>query len=435
MNNRTVLASLFCLILLSTSVTFAAPKDIQRHWSGSSVNTLLEKGIIMGYPDGSFRPDSGITREEASVVLACFIKELADDVVVDSCGQAGDAGELDEDGCPEGIVFNDVEDYRWSYEAISFLVGNRIISGYPNDIFNPRGYLTREEFATMIYNCFNQCNCEGESIVGEGDSPIDLPQTVHFKDISGSYASEKIIKLSGKGIINGYKDGSFKPKNTVTRGEVATVLFKLSGWLEIPPSVEIPEKMVIEVPYISQLYPVSAVVGCEGTSLLSGLHSKGYALNVGLKEFLDGMPKHPSNPAKGFVGSPYVADKAKKTRTTIFPAKLTEYARAFGKVDDISGSGAKVIQGEIAMGNPVVVYVTMWWEKPYYRTYNIEGSFQTLLSNNHAVLVCGYDYKNGHYYISDPYNSKTPGKEYKYWIDGNTFEKIYDERRQAIAVR
>ena len=119
-------------------------------------------------------------------------------------------------------------------------------------------------------------------------------------------------------------------------------------------------------------------------------------------------PKPPPTPAKGFVGSPYRADPTKKTRTTIYPTKLAEYGRQYGNVIDLTGATTQQIQLEVLSGNPVVAYVTLYWQTPYYRYYNIEGQTQRLLSNNHAVLVCGYNAANHTYYIADPYNVSRP---------------------------
>jgi hypothetical protein len=50
--------------------------------------------------------------------------------------------------------------------------------------------------------------------------------TTTFSDISGSYAVNEIQALSNAGIIAGYKDGTFHPKNNMTREEFATILAK-----------------------------------------------------------------------------------------------------------------------------------------------------------------------------------------------------------------
>ena len=61
--------------------------------------------------------------------------------------------------------------------------------------------------------------------VKEEPVPVE-PQEPILKDISGHWAADNINKLVALGAINGYPDGSFKPNNTITRAEFATVLVK-----------------------------------------------------------------------------------------------------------------------------------------------------------------------------------------------------------------
>lgn len=372
------------LILLSLNITnvSATPRDVQYHWAGTEINTLLEKGVLHGYDDGRFKPDRYITADEA---LSLFVSAARYQ------GLASEKG-LDTD---------------------SFFC-----TGGPN--------LTREDLASLIYKYYEQ-----------SDLTIDFDQnkTCPFTDITGCAARGSIIELYKMGLIKGYKDNTFRPDEYVTRGETAALLCKVMNLAPVVPEITLPKYKVIPVSYISQVYPVSAPVGCEGTSLLMGLHAKGCALSVSLREFLDDMPKHASNPAKGFVGSPYKADKTKRTRTTILPSPLAAWASKYGNVLDFSGSSPDELRAELLAGNPVVIYATLWWERPFYRTYNIEGQKMRMLSNNHVVLACGYDMERNLYYIADPYNIKDPRKDLKYWINGDTFDRIYDERRHAVVVQ
>lgn len=399
--------AVLCIIcLLTTAVAFAsAPRDVQRHWTGNAVNTFINKGIINSYPDGRFRPDHPITREETAAIYAVLLRVL----------------NPDEPQREPDFTYSDVPQDRWSYQAISYLASKYIMADYSDGTFRPTRNITRAEFANMVYSY----------------TRFKEPwwgQEKDFTDIEGSGAEEAIRTLCTMGVMYGYDDGTFRPREPVMRGEAVDMLYSISGFELEPVQVELPESNVIDVPYISQVYPVYAVVGCEGTSLLMGLKGKGYAQDVSLRTFLDGMPKHSSNPAKGFVGSPYVADLSKRTRTTIYPPVLTQYASQYGTVTDFSDSSIHEIQAEVLAGNPVVIYATLWWETPFYRWYNIEGQQQRLLSNNHVVLITGYDCNTNAYYIADPYNVKDTSKEYRYWIDDATLEPIYNERHQAIVV-
>ena len=56
------------------------------------------------------------------------------------------------------------------------------------------------------------------------------------------------------------------------------------------------------------------------------------------------------------------------------------------------------------------------------------------MSNNHAVLVCGYDPNKG-YFISDPYNYYNRGQVHQSWENAQTFEKIWNERKVGMVLR
>ncbi|WP_187442687.1 N-acetylmuramoyl-L-alanine amidase [Rossellomorea vietnamensis] len=103
-------------------------------------------------------------------------------------------------------------------KEISFLVENEIIFGYPGSVFYPDRPVTRAEAAAMI----------GRSVNLEG-----AKRKTSFDDVSSSsYASGFIQSAYEKGIISGYKDGSYKPDRHITRGEMAILIsraFKLSS--------------------------------------------------------------------------------------------------------------------------------------------------------------------------------------------------------------
>ncbi len=434
------------------------PLDLRDHWSSPYALTMLEAGILTGYPNGRFYPDQPLTREEA----ACLLYRLF----------SGDAPSSQE--APSG-TFGDIEG-RWSREMIQSLLDWGVLD--PDARFSPATPITRGEMARYTARCLElravaapeqavtppepEPLAQGAAVpsladqdqpqvlamvLAEGDrtAPDDAPSPpepaadglppLHFPDLAENPDAPYIEALYAKNIVNGGPDGLFHPGDSLTRGQGAAILLRASGLsvteTTYPP---LPGYLVIPVPYISQVYPVNAPVGCEPTALLMGLKAKGYAQEVELRQFLDEMPKTSANPAKGFVGSPYVPDPSKRTRTTIYPPILAEYGSRYGNVIDISGAAPALLQREILSGNPVVAYVTLYWAKPYYRMFNIEGETQRLLSNNHAVLVCGYNGETHQYYIADPYNVKNPSKEYFYWVDGLTFDSLYLERCHALTV-
>lgn len=73
--------------------------------------------------------------------------------------------------------------------------------------------------------------CPGEKFPFD-DIIKSLKQRLPFNDIEDHWAKEQIIKLEEKGIINGYQDGSFRPEQYITRGELAAIVSKILCGLE-----------------------------------------------------------------------------------------------------------------------------------------------------------------------------------------------------------
>lgn len=197
-------------------------------------------------------------------------------------------------------------------------------------------------------------------------------------------------------------------------------------------------KVINKVPYISQLKPVYAPNGCEATSLLMGLKGKGYT-DLDLRTFLDRMPKTKSNPAKGYVGSPYGNEKSRFL--TIDPEPLARYGQRYGNAVNIQGAPIEDIIKEIQNGNTVVIYVTLHWAPAYYKTLPIDGVPTRRIFNNHVLLLTGYDPVKKAFYIADPYNHESDGasrdKPFFYWKSQALVDKCYNygNRRFAVAIR
>ena len=197
-------------------------------------------------------------------------------------------------------------------------------------------------------------------------------------------------------------------------------------------------KVINKVPYISQLKPVYAPNGCEATSLLMGLKGKGYT-DLDLRTFLDRMPKTKSNPAKGYVGSPYGNEKSRFL--TIDPEPLARYGQRYGNVVNIQGAPIEDIIKEIQEGNTVVIYVTLHWAPAYYKTLPIDGVPTRRIFNNHVLLLTGYDPVKKAFYIADPYNHESDGasrdKPFFYWKSQALVDKCYNygNRRFAVVIR
>ena len=108
-------------------------------------------------------------------------------------------------------AFIDIAD-SWAKDYINILAQKQITTGMDAEHFNPKGKVTRAEFATFI--------CRALHLEGGMES-------IQFSDVApDAWYSNSINSLTELGIINGYEDGSFRPQREITREEMLTILIK-----------------------------------------------------------------------------------------------------------------------------------------------------------------------------------------------------------------
>lgn len=146
---------------------------------------------LLGYEDGTVRPNGSISRAEVATVLFRLLK---DDVRMQN---------LTKDN-----AYSDVPDTAWYAAAVSTLSKMGVISGYPDGTFRPNEPITRAEFAAMI--------ARFDETAKSADTP--------FTDISGHWAENAIGKAYGNGWVAGSSKTVFCPESNLTRAETATLL-------------------------------------------------------------------------------------------------------------------------------------------------------------------------------------------------------------------
>jgi hypothetical protein len=155
------------------------------------ISWMATTGLAAGFDDGTFRPDAPVTRAEAVTMLwrlAC---------------SPGDA---------PGAPFEDVQ-ADWYSTAVGWAVGIEAIRGYPDATFRPDAPLTRAELATVLWRV-NDCP--------------DAARSQDYPDVFvRSYYGGAVEWMAGAQITSGTGDGRFGPEAPVTRGELATFLFRM----------------------------------------------------------------------------------------------------------------------------------------------------------------------------------------------------------------
>lgn len=210
--------------LLSTELTFVPTKEADAVWQGTTyyahfsakrspstpstpakpdetkpalapipemLNGEDHYAYLLGYEDGTVRPNGSISRAEVATVLFRLLK---DDVRTQN---------LTKDN-----AYSDVPDTAWYAAAVSTLSKMGVISGYPDGTFRPNAPITRAEFAAMI--------ARFDETAKSADTP--------FTDISGHWAENAIGKAYGNGWVEGSSKTVFCPESNLTRAETATLL-------------------------------------------------------------------------------------------------------------------------------------------------------------------------------------------------------------------
>ena len=154
---------------------------------------------IFGYPDGSVKPNGQMTRAEAAQMLYNLL--------------------IDKSEGDRKVSFSDVPEKAWYAKAVKVLASRGIINGYPDGTFKPQGEITRAEFVTLCVNFIGIY--EGE--IAEGSRFANYKRAM--RDVSeSSWCYEYIKSAIVYGWINGYPDGTFRPKSSITRAEVMTIM-------------------------------------------------------------------------------------------------------------------------------------------------------------------------------------------------------------------
>ena len=175
--------------------------DTGDYWGKTYVDYLYTAGITTGYSDGSFKPNANISRAQFSVMLYRYLK-------------------MDESRYTDVVLpFADLAAIpEYALPAIRALYTEGIINGSKGQdgllYFNPGASLTRAQAATMIGRTQAKGYAAAElSFTDAGQIP--------------AYAQEFISTMVAQGVINGYQDGSFQPHKSITRGQMAKILYNL----------------------------------------------------------------------------------------------------------------------------------------------------------------------------------------------------------------
>ena len=191
-------------MLSATSFAAAAPvslSDVKGSWCEEYVNDLLEKGIVSGYADGTYKAGTPVTRGAISKMVFLAMQ---------------DAGSTIKE-FTSNDPFTDMKgNWAESYVVPLAQIGVIVPSEY-NNRFSAGTAMSRLETAKMLVRVY---------LHAHADESLPASVSLDFTDASQISKEDApyVAFAVEKGIINGYEDGSFKPSNSINRGTAAAMI-------------------------------------------------------------------------------------------------------------------------------------------------------------------------------------------------------------------
>lgn len=186
------------LDIINPDKTFS---DIKNHKEKQAIEALALRGIINGKSEKKFDPDSTMTRAEFATIVARGLGLTQ----------------------KETAVFKDVTSKDWFFGYVGTAYHYGIIKGVSQNKFNPNGTITREEAAVMVARAAKLCG--HDTTLSDTEVRNILAGFADYKKAS-DWSKESIAfccktKILDDSVMN------IQPKEAVTRGEIAGILYNL----------------------------------------------------------------------------------------------------------------------------------------------------------------------------------------------------------------
>lgn len=175
------------------AVTF---KDVAaNYWAKSYIEALASRNIIAGFPDGTFKPDAPVTRDQFAAIVSKAFNPAAK---------------------REAISFTDVKSDYWAFNVIQTASRGGFISGYPDRTFKPKQQIQRVQVLVALAN--------GLALTAPNPSAVSF-----FSDAAKipNYAINPVAASTARGLVVNYPNvKQLNPTREATRAEVAAFVYQ-----------------------------------------------------------------------------------------------------------------------------------------------------------------------------------------------------------------
>lgn len=210
------------VIAIGVMPALAFPDVSKDYWAASQINLLSEQGVIVGYPDGTFKPDANVTRAEFAAMAIRALGQQHTKIA-------------------QPITYADVDENYWAYQDIQKAVYFDLISNSKeNDLFRPEDSVSRAESLSVAVN----------ALTTETISPDKAKEVIERRYIDANTIPEWFLIPAGKAEILGMivvapsaKKTALEADRPATRAEVAAILFKMMEQAKLNPNAKLAEAM------------------------------------------------------------------------------------------------------------------------------------------------------------------------------------------------
>lgn len=173
--------------------------DMKNHWAEDAVNTLAAYGYVEGVGENRFSPDSDVTRAQ-------FVKMIVNTYHLMAPEYAGG--------------FSDIDGSEWfaGYVTAAQKLGLLDPVFTAGNLFRPNQPITREEAASVAARA---------AAYKKAEKKADLPPFADDGAVS-AWAKQAVKDAADYGLIKGYEDKTFQPRNKILRAEAAQVLMRVA---------------------------------------------------------------------------------------------------------------------------------------------------------------------------------------------------------------
>jgi hypothetical protein len=173
--------------------------DIAGHWAQEAIESLVETGIVNGYPDGTFRPNKPVTRAE-------FLK------------MAMEAFSIQEE-TSTSPSFVDVKEDDWYFGYVEGAVKASLID--TDTTFRPNQSITRQEAAKILVIAMGK---KDEALSRATEEQEEILSAFVDSNAISSWAKPYLAQAITDGIFNGFPDRTLKPHWPMKRAEAVTII-------------------------------------------------------------------------------------------------------------------------------------------------------------------------------------------------------------------